>query len=168
MRHYITDYVTLLVATSPSMALRHKQCYIIQLLTFVEVNMKCFWTVNNSYWPPLHISQYKVEINMNCLLFNNTSCSPKQKSTIVLLYKKILQSKSLSFTPNFSWHSFTNHATLRSYVTDYATSSIVNLTWLTSGPMAWLLIISHIITSIVVLPWLASKPMKFYLQNINI
>ena len=49
----------------------------------------------------LHIDRREAEVSMNCLLFNNTSCSPKQKSTIVLLYKNIFQWKSLSFTPNF-------------------------------------------------------------------
>ena len=49
----------------------------------------------------LHIDRREAEVNINCLLFNNTSCSPKQKSTIVLLYKKIFQLKSLSFTPKF-------------------------------------------------------------------
>ena len=49
----------------------------------------------------LHIDRREAEVKMNCLLFNNTSRSPKQKSTIVLLYKKIFQLKSLSFTPNF-------------------------------------------------------------------
>ena len=37
----------------------------------------------------LHIDRREAEFNVNCLLFSNTSCSPKQKSTIVLLYKKI-------------------------------------------------------------------------------
>ena len=36
----------------------------------------------------LYIDRREAEVNMNCLLFNNASCSPKQKSTIVLLYKK--------------------------------------------------------------------------------
>ena len=31
---------------------------------------------------------------MNSLLFNNTSCSPKQKSIIVLLYKMIILIKT--------------------------------------------------------------------------
>ena len=34
--------------------------YIIQLLTFVSVNVKCYWTVNNSSWPPLRVGQYEV------------------------------------------------------------------------------------------------------------
>ena len=50
----------------------------------------------------LHIDRREAEVNMNCLLFNKPSCSPKQKSAIVLLYKKIFQLKSMSFTPNFS------------------------------------------------------------------
>ena len=48
----------------------------IQLLIFAEVNNK------------LHIDRREEDVNMNCLLLNNTSCSPKQTSTIVLLYKK--------------------------------------------------------------------------------
>ena len=40
----------------------------------------------------LHIDRREAEVNMNCLLFNNTSCSPKQKSIIVLLYKKYIRS----------------------------------------------------------------------------
>ena len=42
----------------------------------------------------LHIDRREAEVNMNCLLFNNTSCSLKQMSTIVLFYKRL---KGLSF-----------------------------------------------------------------------
>ena len=35
----------------------------------------------------LHTDRREAEVNMICLLFKNTSCSPKQKSTIGLLYK---------------------------------------------------------------------------------
>ena len=60
---------------------------------------------------------------MICLLFNNTSCSPKQKSTIVLLYKSIFRLKSLSFRRLYVKFrlTFTNHATIRRYITDYVT-----------------------------------------------
>ena len=40
----------------------------------------------------LHIDRREAEVNMNCLLFNNTSYSSKQKSAIVLLYKKVERS----------------------------------------------------------------------------
>ena len=53
--------------------------------------MKCYWNSK------LHIDRREAEVNMNCLLFNNTSCSPKQKSTIVLFYKRL---KGLSFRRN--------------------------------------------------------------------
>ena len=37
----------------------------------------------------LHIDWRKAEFDINCLLFNNTSCSLKEKSTIVSLYEKV-------------------------------------------------------------------------------
>ena len=36
-----------------------------------------------------HTDRREAEVSI-CLLYNNTSCSPKQKSTIVLLYKKYI------------------------------------------------------------------------------
>ena len=42
----------------------------------------------------LHTDRREAEVNMNCLLFNNTSCSLKQTSTNVLFYKRL---KGLSF-----------------------------------------------------------------------
>ena len=53
-------------------------------MTFVSVNMKCYWTVNTSYWPLLCVSQYEV----------NTSW-PLQQKSIVLQYWK---PKSNSFS----------------------------------------------------------------------
>ena len=47
--------------------------------------MKCYWTVNSSYWRPLRVSQYEV----------NTSWPPQQKS-IVLQYWK----------PKINWFSY--------------------------------------------------------------
>ena len=41
-----------------------------------------------------HIDRREAEVIMNCLLFNNTSCSLKQTSRIVLFYKRL---KGLSF-----------------------------------------------------------------------
>ena len=57
---------------------------IKQLLTFVSVNMKCYWTVNNSYWPPLRVSQYEV----------NTSWPPQQKSIVLQYWKPKINSFS--------------------------------------------------------------------------
>ena len=41
----------------------------------------------------LHTDRREAEISMNSLLFNNTSCSPKQESTFVLLYKKYISAE---------------------------------------------------------------------------
>ena len=48
------------------------------------MNMKCYWTVNNSYWPPLRISQYEV----------NTSWPPQQKSIVLQYWKPKINSFS--------------------------------------------------------------------------
>ena len=53
-------------------------------MTFVSVNMKCYWTVNNSYWPPLHVSQYEV----------NTSWPLQQKSIVSQYWKPEINSFS--------------------------------------------------------------------------
>ena len=53
-------------------------------MTFVSVNMKCYWTVNNSYWPPLRVSQYEV----------NTSLPPQQKSIVLQYWKPKINSFS--------------------------------------------------------------------------
>ena len=57
---------------------------IKQLLTFISVNMKCYWTVNSSYWPPLRVSQYEV----------NTSWPPQQKSIVLQYWKQKINSFS--------------------------------------------------------------------------
>ena len=51
---------------------------------FISVNMKCYWTVNSSYWPPLRISQYEV----------NTSWPPQQKSIVLQYWKPKINSFS--------------------------------------------------------------------------
>ena len=48
------------------------------MLTFISVNMKCYWTVNSSYWPPLRVSQYEV----------NTSWPPQQVNSFTILKTK--------------------------------------------------------------------------------
>ena len=48
----------------------------------------------------LRTDRREAEVNMIRLLFNNTSCLPKQMSKNVLLYKKIFKLKNLSVTPN--------------------------------------------------------------------
>ena len=51
---------------------------------FVSVNMKCYWTVNSSYWPLLRVSQYEV----------NTSWPPQQKSIVLQYWKPKINSFS--------------------------------------------------------------------------
>ena len=46
--------------------------------------MKCYWTVNSSYWPPLRVSQYEV----------NTSWPPQQKSIVLQYWKPKINSFS--------------------------------------------------------------------------
>ena len=46
--------------------------------------MKCYWTVNSSYWPPLRVSQYEV----------NTSRPPQQKSIVLQYWKPKINSFS--------------------------------------------------------------------------
>ena len=38
----------------------------------------------------LHINRREAEVSMKCFVFNSTACSPKQKSTIVILFKKYI------------------------------------------------------------------------------
>ena len=44
-----------------------------------------------------HIDRREAEVNMICLLLKNTSCSPKQKSTIVSLYANDISIKKSIF-----------------------------------------------------------------------
>ena len=46
--------------------------------------MKCYWTVNSSYWHPLRVSQYEV----------NTSWPPQQKSIVLQYWKPKINSFS--------------------------------------------------------------------------
>ena len=66
---------------------------IKQLLTFVSVNMKWYWTVNNSYWPPLRVSQYEV----------NTSWPPQQKSIVLQYWKPKINSFSYAKKRNMAY-----------------------------------------------------------------
>ena len=64
--------------------MKMKEKHYTIILTYVEVDMECYWTVNviltDAEWRSIWLS----------LLFNNTPCLPKQKSTIVLLYNNFL------------------------------------------------------------------------------
>ena len=99
-------------------ALCHKPCGIIQLLTFIEVDMKCYWTVNfilaYTKWRSIWIVYCSMTLHVH-----------RNKSQQLFYYiKSIFQLKSLLFSrfnARFGWRYFTNHATLRRYVTDYAT-----------------------------------------------
>ena len=63
--------------------------YIIQLLTYVE----CYWTVN------VILTDAERRSIWLSLLFNNTPCLPKHKTTIVLLYNKCMLCISCHFRP---------------------------------------------------------------------
>ena len=65
----------------------------IQLLTYVEVDMECYWTVN------VILTDAERRSIWLSLLFNNTPCLPKHKSTIVLLYNKCMLCISCHFWP---------------------------------------------------------------------
>ena len=66
-------------------------CNIIQLLTNVEVDMECYWTVN------VILTDAEQRSIWLSLLFNNTPCLPKHKSIIVLLYNKCMLCISCHF-----------------------------------------------------------------------
>ena len=65
----------------------------IQLLTYVEVDMDCHWTVN------VILTDAERRSIWLSLLFNNTPCLPKHKSTSVLLYNKCMLCISCHFWP---------------------------------------------------------------------
>ena len=69
----------------------------------------------------LHIDRRKAEVNMNCFLFNNTSCSPKQKSTTVLLYKKNILIENPVIYAKFRLTLLHKPCDITAFVTDYAT-----------------------------------------------
>ena len=60
------------------------------------MNMKCYWTVNSSYWPPLRVSQYEV----------NTSWPPQQKSIVLQYWKPKIN--SFSYAEKKKWRMCTN------------------------------------------------------------
>ena len=70
---------------------------ILQLLTYVEVDMECYWTVN------VILTDAKRRSIWLSLLFNSTPCLPKHKSTIVLLYNKCMLCISCHFKPLKRW-----------------------------------------------------------------
>ena len=63
------------------------------ILTYCEVDMECYWTVNVTLTDAERMSIWI------SLLFNNTPCLPKHKSTIVLLYTKCMLRISRHFGP---------------------------------------------------------------------
>ena len=54
----------------------------------------------------LHIDRHEAEVNVNCLLFNNTSCSLKQKSTIVVFYTRLKGLSCRSHNDKFRFESY--------------------------------------------------------------
>ena len=54
----------------------------------------------------LNIDRREAEVNMNCLLFNNTSYSLKQTSRIVLFYKCLKRLSFRSHNAKFWFESY--------------------------------------------------------------
>ena len=74
-----------------------KPCNIIQLLTYVDVDMECYWTVN------VILTDAERRSIWLSSLFDNTPCLPKHKSTIVLLYYKCMLCIFCHFRPLKRW-----------------------------------------------------------------
>ena len=64
----------------------------IQLLTYVSVDMECYWTVN------LIILTSALRRSIWRLLFNNTPCLPQHKSIIVIINLPYSVSSYLNFS----------------------------------------------------------------------
>ena len=124
--------------------------------------MKCYWTVNfiltdakrRSIWivyssVTLHVHRNKSQQLFHYIkrYFSWKVCHLRQISVDV-------PSEPCDITTShhrlcdISWGDATIHATLGRYVINHATSSIVDLTWLASRPMKWLLFINYIVTII--------------------
>ena len=94
----------------------------IQLLTFVSVDMKCYWKVNFILTDAKRRSIWIVYCSITLHVHGN-----KNQQLFYYIIKSIFQlKKSLLFSrfnTKFGRHDMylTNHATLRRYVTDYAT-----------------------------------------------
>ena len=120
---------------------------IIQLLTYVKVDMECFWTVKviltdvegRSIWLSL-----LVKVDMECfwtvnviltdvegrsiwlsLLFNNTPCLLKHKLTIVLWYNKCMLCSSCHFGPLKPLMLLMDHAKLHDVLTSLPVSHAI-------------------------------------------
>ena len=136
----------------------------IQLLTFVEMDMKCYWTVNfiltdakrRSIWIVYCSITLHVHRNKSKQLLYYIKIYSVEKSVIhakfwlTFLHKPCVITTLCHRLCDISWSDITIHATLDCYVTNHATSSIVDLTWLAARPMKWLLFIDYIITSVVI------------------
>ena len=142
-------------------------CNIIHLFTFVEVDMKCYWTVNiiltdakrRSIWFVYCSITIHVHRNKSQQLFYYIKRIFQLKvlifSRLDVKFRLTLRHKPCDITTlchrpcDITWSNVTIHATLERYVTNHATSSIVDLTWLASGSIKWLLFIAYIIMVIV-------------------
>ena len=154
MRRLIYDIIKLLTFVGVD---------IIQLLTFVEVDMKCYWTVNfiltdakrRSIWIVYCSIALHVHRNKSQQLFYYIKNISVEKSVIYAKFRLTFLHKPCDITTlrhilcDISWSDVTIHATLGRYVTNHATSSIVDLTWLATGPMKWLLFIYYIIRRVI-------------------
>ena len=122
---------------------------IIQLLTHVEVDMECYWTVN------VILTDAERSIWLS-LLFNNTPCLPKHKSTVVLLYYKCMLCMSCHFRPLKRWryHDGSWEMTWRSDVTSSQSILPRAVCFATSHPA------NHVICSFIDSSGYASGPIR--------
>ena len=129
----------------------NKLWYIIQLLTYVEVDMECYWTVN------VILTDAERRSIWLSLLFNNTPCLTKHKSTIVLLYYKCMLCISCHFGPLKRWRYgwiMRNDVTLWRHFPYASQYYLVSMCFATSRPA------NHVICSFIDSSGYASGPIR--------
>ena len=92
---------------------------IIQLLTYVEVDMQCNWTVNAI------LTEAERRSIWLSLLINNTPCLPKHKSIIVLLLYKFMLCITCHFIPLKPLTLWMDHAKLLNILTSLLVSHTI-------------------------------------------
>ena len=128
---------------------------IIQLLTYVEVNMECY----NCTVKVILTDTERRSIWIS-LLFNNTPCLPKHESTIVLLYNEYILCISCHLRPSKPLTLRMDHAKLLDVLTSLPVSHAILLRvvcFATSRPS------NHTICSYIDLSGYASGPIRRYL-----
>ena len=133
--------------------------FLISYWILMRYNKKCYWTVNfiltdakrRSVWIVYCSITLHVHRNISKQLFYYIQNISVEKSVIYAKFRLTFLHKPFDITTlrhrlcDISWSDVTIHPTLGRYVTNHATSSIIDLTWLGTGPKKWLLFIYHII-----------------------